>query len=160
MFPSLGLKLAILGVVALLAGYTGWTVRSWKADAADKAWLEELNRQKAQFEITTRELVAGTQQTEVRTRVIYRTIRQEIPHATTGDKCLSADAVRVYNDAVRGPEPLPKDSAGAAGAAGAAQAATDADVLANAVDNYEICNRYLRTLNAIRAWDKKAFGNN
>jgi hypothetical protein len=188
-----------------LAAWRGYAAGYDRADAARRAEVAEL-RSEHQAELAERWRVVAAAEREARERWQARSeladrlsgelaaerrarqsetrrLRKEITrYAHNADRRLSADFVRLYNQAIRAPSahdlPGAEDSAGAAGAAGAAPAAdigkldagklagasavTEADLLANAEANGARCEALAARLNAlidlVEGWRATATG--
>lgn len=151
-------KLIGLAIVILVAFVAGWKVNGWRHDAAAKRQIDAVIEQAKVQAAQDRKAIADLQ--EVKQRVI---IKEVIRHAkikdVTDDRvCFSNwDAVRLWNAALSGQEPMPKDTAGTASPTGNASA-TDTEVLENLNANAARWERLREQMNAIIEWDKKTFG--
>jgi hypothetical protein len=150
-------KVIAAAAVVLTAFIAGWKVHSWKVDAGYKKQLQEVIRnaekQDAQNRIIIRDLQQRKQQ--VVTKEVIR--HAKIKDVTDDRVCFANwDAIRLWNAALAGQEPVPQDTAGAAHAPGAAFA-TDAEVLENLNANAARWERLREQMNAIIEWDKNTF---
>lgn len=153
-------KLVGLAIIVLVAFTAGWKINGWRHDAASKQKLDAIIEQaKVQAE-QDRKAIADLQ--AVKQRVITKEVIRyaKIKDATDGRVCFANwDAVRLWNAALSGQEPMPKDTAGTASPTGNA-GATDTEVLENLNANAARWERLREQMNAIIEWDKKTFGEN
>lgn len=137
-------------VVALVGSFvTGWRVCTWRWEAKVAEQMQEQSEVKAQYEELARALVKRYQEADAKKKVVYRTIKEKVYVETTGKQCLGSGAVGVYNDALTGKTDVPSAPARAAEKAAGA---SDTQVLANAVENFEQYEECRRQLNALIDW--------
>lgn len=164
MFPTMLLNpWVLLCVLATLAtscttGYVAGRkheANSWKAEQAEQLQAQIKEREVYLANIT--EMVKQYNEKKEKTRVVYRTIREEVPVVTTGGGCLGAGAVGLWNKGLAGQLALPPAPAGAADSP-AGTGATDTEVLGNAVENFEQYKQCRDQLNALIDWKEKTYG--
>ena len=144
---------AVLLLVALVGAFvTGWRVCNWRWEAKAAEQLQEQVEVKAQYEALARGLVKRYQEASAEKKVVYRTIKEKVYVETTGKQCLGSGAVRVYNDALTGKTDMPATTSRASEAA---SGASDTQVLANAVENFEQYDECRRQLNALIDWHEQ-----
>jgi len=98
-----------------------------------------------------REIVKAHNEKEAATRVIYRNIKEKIKDETVGRVCFSDNAAGLWNDSLFGAVPdtptrTTKKTTGAY---------SDAEVLTNAVENFEQYTACRAQLNALIDWHEK-----
>lgn len=150
MLPLNQIKLIVIAVAIATAFGMGWKVHSWKTDAAEKKLLEQqLELQKA-YDTLSREVVIAYNRQEAKEKIVYRTLKQEIPNVTDNRICFAdGAALGVWNNALSG---VPSTSAGTTKAPSATDTATDAEVLANVIENFEQYKAVRNQLNSLIDW--------
>lgn len=152
MMPFNMMYMAIAAGVIYLAGFgSGWAVNGWRWEAKEAVQLKAQADLKFQYEELSRHLVKRYQEVEAKKKVVYRTIKEKVYVETSGKLCFSANAVKLWNEALVGEAVLPPTSTGASEAPGGT-GATDTEVLANAVDNFELAAECRDQLNALIDW--------
>jgi hypothetical protein len=163
MIPTLYIKLAVIGIAALLGFLAGWQVNGWRHDAlalADMA-LEQraIDASVAQAKLLIAERKAKTDTAALldieRTRTaktVERTVTNEIikyvqtPAAT--NRCgLDSAGVRIINTAARVPADIPAGQPDAG-----TGAVTAAGVVQSVTTNYGICHGIRNQLLALQDW--------
>lgn len=166
------LVLAVLALVYVNGCQQGQKLSDAKAEQAAAALNDEHQRallgqiaygrkELARAEQASRQLLSE----QGKTRVVYRTIRQEVPHvihdhpslsntaALAADCSLGADLVSLWNRALDPlgavAQPAAGDPAAAAGNAAAAEAFGLEQLLGNHIDNAELCTTTRQQLNAL-----------
>lgn len=159
-----GLQTKLLIIIAIVATAfgAGWKINGWRHDADYKRKLEEIIRQADMQDAQNRIIISDLQKRkqEIVTKEVIRYAK--IKDVTDNRVCFSNwDAVRLWNDALSGQEPVSKDSAGTTNPTGATTI-TDADILTNINTNAAKWERLREQMNKIIEWDKQTFdeGNN
>lgn len=152
--------LVFAAVASVAASFVaGWKIEAWRCSAKESARLEAAAKSKIQSDRTARESVKNAQRAETKPRIIYRTIRERIPDATDGRVCFTHDSLRLWNSAIAGQEPVPENPTGISGRSGRVDSvATDEQILKNATDNFELCQKFRRRIQAIKQWDSDEYG--
>lgn len=128
----------------------GWKVNGWRHDAVEKERIEQIAKLKDESDKLGRELVTALQSKQVEQIVIYRNIKKEIPNVTDNRICFAdAHALSMWNNALNG---VPSTTAGTIEASSATNTATDREVIANAVENFEQYTQVRNQLNALIDW--------
>lgn len=127
----------------------------WKAAEAEQ--LAQQIKDRDAYLANVAEMVKLYNEKKEKTRVVYRTIREEVPVETTGAKCLGAGATGLWNKGLAGEVVLPGAAAGAADSP-AGNGATDTEVLGNAITNFEQYKQCRDQLNALIDWKEKTYG--
>lgn len=141
---SLQTKLIAVGAIVIISFSMGVKVANWRNDSLKlqatsvakkivKAALPKVEQNINTFEAK-----------QVKERIVYRTIREKIDEQTTGNICFDTNSLSLWNDAIAGThnnKPEPTTGPGTTDTAKSDEEVTDTDVLKNAADNYEICNR-------------------
>lgn len=150
---------AILLVVSSFAsGYVAGgrhESNQWKAEQAKQ--LEAQIRERDAYLANIAEMVKKYNEKKEKARVVYRTIREEVPAVTTGDKCFNQSSVGLWNKGLAGEVVLPGTAVGAVDTPGG-NGATDTDVLNNAIVNFEQYKTCRDQLNALIDWSERTFG--
>lgn len=140
-------------VIALVGSFvTGWRVCTWRWEAKVAEQLQEQAEVKAQYEALARGLVKRYQEVDSKKKVVYRTIKEKVYVETDGRLCFSDTARGLWNEALTGKTDVP---AAAPRAAEKASGASDTQVLANAVENFEQYEECRRQLNALIDWHEQ-----
>jgi hypothetical protein len=148
---------AILAIVIGLTLSHGAAYYKGYQSRDDKAKVELLKETQAKveamqaYEIVSREYVKAFQTKQAETKIIYKTIKEQIPHETTGRLCFNDTAGRLWNNALEGV--LPEATTGTAGETSVTY--SDETVLNNAVENFEQYNACRAQLNALIDWHEK-----
>ena len=145
----------IAGIVALVvtvaaAFESGWIVKGWKVEASLLAEAEAKIEAMQAYDIASRELVKAYQLKQGKTKLVYRTIKEKVNGATTGNVCLNNAAGGLWNDALVG---VPSTTTGVTEEA--SRTYTDTAVLDNAIDNFEQYHECRAQLNALIDWHEK-----
>lgn len=139
---------AALGVI-LAAFLAGWTINGWRYDSRLKTEAEKNIALMGKYQDEQKNAAKRAQETEQKTRIVYRTIKEGIPNVTDHRICFAdSHALSLWNRALQG---MPTTAAGATQAPGGT-AATDAEVLTNAVENFEQYKQVRDQLNALIDW--------
>lgn len=161
MFPTWLLNpWVLLGSVLILLGScsTGYVAgrkheaNSWKAEQAKV--LDAQIKEREAYLANVTEMVKQYNEKKEKTRVVYRTIREQVPGATTGGVCFSQSAVSLWNSGLSGEKLLSGSTPGAADAP-AGNGASDTEVLGNAVTNFEQYKQCRDQLNKLIDWHEK-----
>ena len=155
---SLQTKLIVMLAVVITAFGAGWKINGWRHDADYKRKLEEIIRHADMQDAQNRIIISDLQKRkqEIVTKEVIRYAK--IKDVTDDRVCFSNwDAVRLWNDALSGQEPVSTDTAGTSNPAGTANI-TDADILTNINTNAAKWERLREQMNKIIEWDKQTFG--
>jgi hypothetical protein len=136
-------------IAIVLASFTaGWTVHKWKEGYLAAQQLEEGIELSTEGNQISDRIIEQRDAAEVEERVVYRTIEKRINDEATDRVCFSPNALSLWNDAIAGADshrPEPEAQAAGDGAPGA----SEKDILRNAAENFERCNRNSRDHNAL-----------
>lgn len=145
-------KLIAIAALCIASFATGWQVHGWKTDAGLAHTLTKAEKTRQNIDSAQGKIVKDAQKAESETKIVYRTIREQIHEKNDNRVCFAdADSLSLWNRAIAGadthrPEPAAAtDQAGATDPGNAATIATVEQVLTNAAENFQICNE-----NAIR----------
>jgi hypothetical protein len=128
------IKLAVALLIMFASFGAGWKVNGWRYEADLKAQAEQALKDKEGYELLSRALVKRVQEEQAKTKIVYREINRGIDNATTNTLCLSADAGRLWDNALTG---LPTATTGTIENTARADTFTDRETLKNAVANFE-----------------------
>ena len=146
----LNVKLLLIAGAVLVAFTTGWTVHGWKYDANLKKALQATIELQQAYDRYAREVVIKFEQQQADNVVIYRDIKRNIPNVTDNRICFAdSDALSVWNAALTG---LPTTTTRTAKETTSTDTITDAEVLTNAVENFEQAKQVRDQLNALIDW--------
>jgi hypothetical protein len=146
----LNVKLLLIAGAVLVAFTTGWTVHGWKYDANLKKALQDTIELQQAYDRYAREVVIKFEQQQADNVVIYRDIKRNIPNVTDNRICFAdSDALSVWNAALTG---LPTTTTRTAKETTSTDTITDAEVLTNAVENFEQAKQVRDQLNALIDW--------
>lgn len=145
---TLQTKLLILILAVTIGFASGWTVKGWNVDSNTLSEVKSDIAMASTENKKSDEIIEKRDKAEAKERIVYRTIYKEIPHATDDRVCFTSDSLSLWNKAIEGadtPRQEPDGKAGAAKEVGA----TDREILYNANENFETCNRNARNHNAL-----------
>jgi hypothetical protein len=134
-----------------LAYYKGYQRAQKKATSALVAQYEKEREYLKAMDVMGREIVKAHAEKTIETKLVYRTIKKEIPNATTGAVCLNDVAGKLWNDALLGDMSSP--STGATNTP--TRTYSDELVIGNAIDNFEQYTACRAQLNALIDWHEK-----
>ena len=151
----LNVKLLLIGGAVFVAFCTGWTVHGWKYDANLKKALQDTIELQQAYDRYAREVVVKFEQQQAEQVVKYRTLKGKVPHVTDNRICFAdSNALSVWNSALTGD--LPKATTGTAKETASTNTATDEEVLANVVENFEQAKQIRDQLNALIDWHENS----
>jgi hypothetical protein len=147
----LNVKLLLIAGAVFVAFCTGWTVHGWKYDANLKKALQETIDLQQAYDRYAREVVAKFDQQQAEQVIKYRTLKGKVKDVTDNRICFAdSNALSVWNAALTGD--LPKTTTGTAKETASTNTATDEEVLANVVENFEQAKQIRDQLNALIDW--------
>ena len=148
--PILPLNVRILLIAGAIftAFCTGWTVHGWKYDADLKEALQETIDLQQAYDRYAREVAVKFETQQAEQVIKYRTLKGKVKDVTDNRICFAdSNALSVWNSALTGD--LPKAPTGTTETPSSTDTATNQEVLANAVENYE---QYKQARDQINAW--------
>lgn len=137
---SIQAKLIVLAVIVAVSFTTGWKVRGWFHDSQQVKATVEAKKIVKEALPKVEQNINAFEDKQVKERIVYRTIREKINESTTGNICFNPDSLSLWNDAIAGANNDKSEPTTRPGAV-EENSATDEEILANATDNYETCNR-------------------
>ena len=146
-------KAVAVGVVVLASFVAGWTTNGWRHDAQLKKSLQETIVLQKAYDDYAREVAAKFQNQQAEQLVVYRNLKRKVKDVTDDKICFAnSDALSVWNSALTGT--VPKTSTGAAETPPDTNtfSATDTEVLANVIENFEQAKQIRDQLNALIDW--------
>ena len=147
----LNIKAIAIGVVLLATFVAGWTTNGWRHDAALKDALQETIELQKAYDDYAREVATKFQNQQAEQAIVYRNLKRKINDVTDNRICFAdSNALSVWNSALTGT--VPKATTGAAKAPTSTDTATDEQVLANVVENFEQAKQIRDQLNALIDW--------
>jgi hypothetical protein len=150
----LNVKLLLIGGAIFVAFCTGWTVHGWKYDADLKEALQETIDLQQAYDRYAREVAVKFETQQAEQVIKYRTLKGKVPHVTDNRICFANnDALVLWNNALTG---LPKATTGTAKETASTDTATDTEVLANVVENFEQAKQIRDQLNALIDWHENS----
>jgi len=160
--PIIGWKTKALGAVLLLSiGFiAGWKVCGWRQSAEHEKTMRNIIAEHKKTDTANREIITQLQaeKQQVITNEVIRYVK--IKDVTDGRVCFADwGAVRLWNDALSGQKPVPKDSTGATTTTDGASV-TDTQVLENLNTNAARWEQLRMQMHKIIEWDKETFGVN
>lgn len=152
------IKAIAIGVVLITTFVAGWKTNGWRHDAEYKRKLEKIiaqaNVNDAKNRVIISELQTKKQQIVTKEVVRYAKIKD----VTDNRVCFANwDAIRLWNDALNGHEPMPENPTGTAHAPGITFA-TDTEVLENLNANAAKWEKLREQVSKIIEWDAQTFG--
>jgi hypothetical protein len=147
----LNVRLLLIGGAVFIAFCTGWTVHGWKYDANLKKALQDTIELQQAYDRYAREVVAKFEQQQAEQVIKYKTLKGKVKDVTDNRICFAdSNALSVWNSALTGD--LPKATTGTAKETASTNTATDEEVLANVVENFEQAKQIRDQLNALIDW--------
>jgi hypothetical protein len=151
----LNVKLLLIGGAIFVAFCTGWTVHGWKYEADLKEALQETIDLQQAYDRYAREVVAKFEQQQAEQVIKYKTLKGKVKDVTDNRICFAdSNALSVWNSALTGD--LPKATTGTAKETASTNTATDEEVLANVVENFEQAKQIRDQLNALIDWHENS----
>lgn len=131
---------ALMIVGVFLSGlYAGWTIHDWKTEARQGVSINQQIKTSDTIAADSKKEVKQTQETLVKEKIVYRTIRERIQDENDTRICFAdATALQLWNDAIAGADQHRPVIAREAREASAVVANVE-QVLTNAATNFEIC---------------------
>ena len=150
--PS-NVKLIAAGAVLVVTFVAGWTVNGWRHDGAMKKALQEKIELQQAYDAYAREVAAKFQNQQAEQAIVYRNLKRKINDVTDNRICFAdSAALSVWNSALTGTVPKATTGATKASAGIDTVGATDTEVLANVVENFEQAKQIRDQLNALIDW--------
>ena len=149
----LNIKAIAIGVALLATFVAGWTTNGWRHDAQLKKALQETIELQKAYDDYAREVATKFQNQQAEQVIVYRDLKRKIPDVTDNRICFAdGNALSVWNSALTGG--VPKTTTGAAKEATSTNTfgATDTEVLANVIENFEQAKQIRDQLNALIDW--------
>jgi hypothetical protein len=147
----INIKLLLIGGTVFVAFCTGWVVHGWKYDANLKKALQDTIELQQAYDRYAREVVAKFDKQQADQVIVYRDIKRKIPNVTDNRICFAdSNALSVWNSALTGD--LPKAPTRTTETPTSTDTATNAEVLTNAVENFEQAKQIRDQLNALIDW--------
>lgn len=148
--PS-NVKLIAAGVALAVTFVAGWTVNGWRHDGALKKALQEKIELQQAYDAYAREVATKFQNQQAEQAIVYRNLKRKITDVTDNRICFAdGNALSVWNSALTGD--VPKATTGTTKTTASTDTATDEQVLANVVENFEQAKQIRDQLNALIDW--------
>ena len=145
----LNVKLLLIGGAVFVAFCTGWVVHGWKYDANLKKALQDTIELQQAYDRYAREIATKFQNQQAEQVIVYRTLKGQVKDVTDNRICFNdSNALSVWNSALTGD--LPKATTRTTETTTSTN--TDAEVLTNAVENFEQAKQIRDQLNALIDW--------
>jgi hypothetical protein len=138
---SLQTKLLLILSLCITSFISGWEVHGWKFshDQAHSIASAKKTRENAVSKVD--KIVDRVEQKDVETKIVYKTIRERIENENDNRICFADQhALSLWNDAIAGTNTHRSEPSAEVGE-NEALVATVEQVLINAADNFETCNR-------------------
>jgi hypothetical protein len=145
---------AIVVAVALLATFVaGWTTNGWRHDAQLKKALQETIALQKAYDDYAREVATKFQNQQAEQRIVYRNLKRKVKDVTDDKICFAnSDALSVWNSALTGTVSEAATGTTKTTTSTDTFGATDTEVLANVVENFEQAKQIRDQLNALIDW--------
>ena len=145
---------AIVVAVALLATFVaGWTTNGWRHDAQLKKALQETIALQKAYDDYAREVATKFQNQQAEQAIVYRNLKRKVQDVTDNRICFAdGNALSVWNSALTGT--VSKATTGTTKTTTSTDTfgATDTEVLANVIENFEQAKQIRDQLNALIDW--------
>ena len=145
---------AIVVAVALLATFVaGWTTNGWRHDAQLKKALQETIALQKAYDDYAREVATKFQNQQAEQLIVYRNLKRKVKDVTDNRICFAdSNALSVWNSALTGTVPEAATGTTKTTTSTDTFGATDTEVLANVVENFEQAKQIRDQLNALIDW--------
>lgn len=146
-------KAGIIAASAAVFFLAGWTVNGWRHDGALKKALQEKIELQQAYDDYAREAVSKFQNQQAQQVIVYRDLKRKINDVTDDRICFAdGNALSVWNSALTGN--VPKAATGTTKTTTSTDTfgATDTEVLANVIENFEQAKQIRDQLNALIDW--------
>ena len=145
---------AIVVAVALLATFVaGWTTNGWRHDAQLKKALQETIALQKAYDDYAREVATKFQNQQAEQRIVYRNLKRKVKDVTDDKICFAnSDALSVWNSALTGTVSEAATGTTKTTTSTDTFGATDTEVLANVIENFEQAKQIRDQLNALIDW--------
>ena len=149
----LNIKAIAIGVVLLATFVAGWTTNGWRHDAQLKKALQETIALQKAYDDYAREVATKFQNQQAEQVIVYKDIKRKVKDVTDNRICFAdGNALSVWNSALTGTVPEAATGATKASAGTDTVGATDTEVLANVIENFEQAKQIRDQLNALIDW--------
>ena len=146
-------KAIVIGVAVLASFVAGWTTNGWRHDAQLKKALQETIALQKAYDDYAREVATKFQNQQAEQVIKYRTLKGQVKDVTDNRICFAdGNALSVWNSALTGTVPKATTGATKTSAGTDTVGATDTEVLANVVENFEQAKQIRDQLNALIDW--------
>ena len=147
----LNIKAAIIAVGVAISFLAGWSVNSWRHDAALKKAMQETIELQRAYDDYAREAVLKFQNQQTRQVIVYRDLKRKVKDVTDNRICFAdSNALSLWNSALTGS--VPKATTGTTKTTASTDTATDEQVLTNVIENFEQAKQIRDQLNALIDW--------
>lgn len=137
-------------IAGIICFVLGWTVNGWRYKAAETDALRQDVADAKVADTQSREIVKDHVERQAEAKIIYRTIKKEIPNVTDDRICFAnADALSVWNRALEG---VSGTAGGTVETSGETGEVTDREILENATENFEQYTEVRDQLNKLIDW--------
>ncbi len=149
----LNIKAIVIGVAFLATFVAGWTTNGWRHDAQLKKSLQETIALQKAYDDYAREVAAKFQNQQAEQLIVYRDLKRKVKDVTDNRICFAnSDALSVWNSALTGTVPKATTGTTKTTASTDTFGATDTEVLANVIENFEQAKQIRDQLNALIDW--------
>lgn len=140
---SLSTKAFLILSVFLSGFYAGWQIHGWKKDAGQARSTKTQIKTATALANESKPIIEKKVAEEQKTQIVYRTIREKIYEKNDTGICFDAESLKLWNDAIAGADNYRSKPARTPATDDAAEryVANVEQVLSNAADNFETCNR-------------------
>ena len=137
--------------VALVVAFgMGWKVNGWRHDAQLKEAMQKTIELQKVYDDYAREVAQKFQTQQAKQVIVYRDLKGKIDDVTDNRICFAnSDALSVWNAALTG---VPTTSTGTTQTTTGTDTATDKELLANVIENFEQAKQIRDQLNALIDW--------
>lgn len=140
-FSGLSLSTKVFMIAAVFLGglATGWQIHGWKTDAGIARSTKTQIKTATALGNESKPIIEKKVAEEQKTQIVYRTIREKIYEKNDTGICFDAESLKLWNDAIAGADNYRSKPARTPATDDAV--ANVEQVLSNAADNFETCNR-------------------
>ncbi|TFW71417.1 hypothetical protein C3Y98_04745 [Methylotenera oryzisoli] len=140
---------ALIAIGLFLSGLaSGWVVHGWKTDSSAAKSINNQIKTATALQNESKPIINKKINDLQKAEIVYRTIKEKIYEKNDTDICFDAESLSLWNSAIAGADSNRPEPAREA-AENEAIVASVEEVLVNASDNFETCNKNIIKHNAL-----------
>jgi len=144
-------KLIAIGMLAIACFVAGWQTHGWKFSHDQARSIARTEKVAQNAIVKADKITDGAIKAQAQQTIVYKTIKEKIYEKNDNRMCFDTDSMQLWNRAIAGTDSLRPEPAATTSADDLTQnqIATVEQVLINATDNFETCNKNITMHNAL-----------